>query len=94
MRRINTLLLFAFLVNPLACLAAADTAAAGNVQGTLLAQVDQRRDDSRPGVRNDVENRVQSNRDSSEERRNYKVPRRIRVVRGLDLQANGQNDQG
>ena len=65
MRRINTLLLFAFLVNPLACLAAADTAPAGNRQSYLVAQVDQRRDESRPAVQKEVENRVQSNRDSS-----------------------------
>jgi len=64
MRLSQTLLLLAVLANPLASFAA-DTAPAGNGQGYLVAQVDPRRDDSRPVVKKEVENRVQSNRDSS-----------------------------
>ena len=60
----QVLLLLAVLANPLACLAAADAGPSGSGQSYLLAQVDVRRDDSRPVVKKEVENRAQSNRDS------------------------------
>jgi len=65
MRLNQTLLLLAVLVNPLASLAAADTAPTGNGQSYLVAQVDPRRDDSRPVDKKETDDRARANRDSS-----------------------------
>ncbi len=64
MRLNQILLLLAVLVSPLAS-SAADSTLAGNGQSYLLAQIDPRREDSRPIVKKEVENRVQTNRESS-----------------------------
>ena len=74
----QVLLLLVALSSPLASLAAADSAPAGNGQSYLLAQVDPRRDDSRPVVKKEVENRVQTNRDSSSGNASPGVPRPVK----------------
>ena len=78
MRLIQMLLLVAVLANPPVSLAAADITPAGNGQGYLLAQVEVRRDDSRPVVKKEVENRVQTNRESSGGNASPGVPRPVK----------------